>query len=271
MQGKILNHPTSSTCPICHIGTLIEGQEQEYLLCTHCKTEVAVNMAPRPASDYEVVEWYGPRWEFDVVAGFIKDGNRVLELGCGEGHFSRTILDKDIQYQGVDFNCAAIMTAKNQVNQTSHRYLTDLERASTPSDTLCAFHVMEHIPEPIHFLRDLLNKNQINRIFFSVPNPHRATVRMALREKWDYPPHHLYRFSESGLREMMRTLGFKVILVACEPMRNDEFMEIAEHRIPQWMPHRRATIGALHRCFSKIPQKYRPRLGQAMLMAFVRA
>lgn len=162
------------------------------------------------------------------------------------------------------------MTAKNQVDQESHNYMSDLDLAKTPSDTLCAFHVIEHIPEPINFLRALLNKNQINRIFFSVPNPYRATVRMALREKWDYPPHHLYRFSESGLREMMRTLGFKTILVECEPMRNDEFKEIAEHRMPHWMPHRAKLIDSLHRWFSKTPQRWRPRLGQAMLMAFVR-
>ncbi len=269
MQGKNLKHPTFSTCPICHIGTLIEGLDPEYLLCNHCQTEIAINMEPRPAADYEVVEWYGSRWEFDIVASLIKDGNRVLELGCGEGHFSRKILEKNIQYQGVDFNCAAIMTARSQVDQSSHKYLTNLELASTPSDTLCAFHVIEHIPEPINFLRELLKKNQIKRIFFSVPNPNRATVRMDLREKWDYPPHHLYRFTESGLREMMRTLGFKEIFTDCEPMRNDEFMEIAEHRTPKWIPSRMKIIRSLHRWFSKIPHKYRPRLGQAMLMAFV--
>lgn len=261
----------ATTCPVCSTGQLLAGADKQYWRCNHCGTEVARCLTPRPAEEYDLIEWYGHRWEFDLVAAAIPDGSRVLELGCGEGYFCKALLSKSVTYQGVDFNKEAILSAQAKIHKAGTTFLSRLEDAIAPSDTLCAFHVIEHIAQPQTVLRELIHKHQISKMYISVPSPIRATVRAAVREHWDHPPHHLYRFSERGLREMMERLGFRRTMTAFEPLRCEEVSAIAQARLPSWLPRRQACTQTLTRWLGRIPASQRPRLGQAMLMSFEKA
>lgn len=262
------NREDVRTCHICQGGSLSNATDPEYERCDCCGTEIAVDMNPRPAEEYETVEWYGDRWEFDVVAGLINSDNQVLELGCGEGHFSRKLLGRGIRYEGVDFNPKALAVAQKAVRLESHRYLNDITSSGTKFDVLCAFHVVEHIPYPAAFFEKLLIEKGINQVYFSVPNPGRLMVKLGIREQWDFPPHHLYRFSEAGLSRMMSRIGFKTVFTLREPLRDEEFSEIIMRMTPSWMPIRDRMIHKLIRLFQKVPANRRPKMGQAMLMAF---
>lgn len=257
-------------CPVCAKGPLMPGSDPTYWRCGHCRTEVACNLNPRPAVEYQSIEWYGHRWEFDLVASAIPHGSRILEIGCGEGHFARALHNKSVFYQGVDFNDKALRAAAASVHREDFDFLPTLDAAHPPSDILCAFHVIEHIPRPSEALHSLLQQHQVRKVFMSVPNPGRATVKASARESWDYPPHHLYRFSEQGLQEMMESLGFEKCSAAFEPLRGEELAAIAQARIPAWLPHRTKCIRALERALHRIPATKRPRLGQAMLLSFER-
>lgn len=255
-------------CPVCARGQLLPSPDLLYWQCDRCNTEVARDLNPRPAADYHAVEWYGHRWEFDLVSAAIPEGSRILELGCGEGYFASALRGKRVSYQGVDFNEKALRVAASRALRDGFDFAATLDTTRSPSDILCAFHVVEHIPQPREVLRSLLHEHQISTVFMSVPSPKRATVKASVREEWDYPPHHLYRFSEQGLEEMMDALGFRKCLAAFEPLRGGELAAIARAYIPSWLPHRGKGIRALERVLDRIPTAKRPRLGQAMLLGF---
>lgn len=260
----------NSLCPICGSGALRAGPDIQYFQCVNCKSEVAKSLTPRPASEYELIEWYGPRWEFDFVARQIAEGASIIEIGCGEGFFSKALGQKKIRYQGVDFNSKAIETAKMNAARSGVDFYTRQDDASSSADVLCAFHVIEHLPSLRQTLAELIVKYQVKTIYASAPNPVRATVRASLREEWDNPPHHLYRFSEKGMRKLFEDLGFERTVLAYEPLRDEEIFAIANAKIPNWLPHKRKLLRLIPRLAGKIPAHRRPGWGQAMLMGFAK-
>lgn len=262
--------PRNSLCPICESGALHAGPDIQYFQCVNCESEVAKSLTPRPASEYELIEWYGPRWEFDLVAQQIAEGTSIIEIGCGEGFFSKALNHKNIRYQGIDFNLQAIETAKRTAARSGINFYTCQDDALGSAEVLCAFHVIEHLPSLRQTLVELITKYQVKTIYVSVPNPVRATVRASLREAWDNPPHHLYRFSEKGMRKLFEDLGFERTMLAYEPLRDEEIFTVANAKIPNWLPHRRKLLRLIPSLADRIPSHRRPGWGQAMLMGFVK-
>ena len=58
------------------------------------------------------------RPDFDVIAGWIKPGHRVLDLGCGDGTLLRHLIDtRGVQAWGVEIDDANILAAiRNGIN-----------------------------------------------------------------------------------------------------------------------------------------------------------
>ena len=58
----------------------------------------------------------GERIEEETIIDLIKikPGIKILDLGCGEGRWAKTLEDKDIKYIGVDFSKELIAKAKNR-------------------------------------------------------------------------------------------------------------------------------------------------------------
>jgi hypothetical protein len=52
----------------------------------------------------------------------------------------------------------------------------------------------------------------------SVPNPERLTLRWC-REEWDYPPHHLTRWTPRAIHNVLRSQGFRIYELHGEPLR----------------------------------------------------
>jgi len=79
------------------------------------------------------------------------------------------------------------------------------------------FHLLEHLPDPFRFLticRSVMSHDGI--LILSVPNERRLFLKIG-REWWDKPPHHLTRFSETGLRRLLERTGFEVAASRFQP------------------------------------------------------
>ncbi len=189
--------------------------------CPECHSEFADPMKSAPPDWYSYMgEYYGWRWEF---AEFLKDiktllhTGKVLEVGCGEG----IVLNKLKRYDtiGLDFNNNAIEKAKAKGLKVYPMTVEEFSRQFPliRFKAVAFFHVLEHIESPQDFLRNIkgfLDKDGL--IFLSVPNPNR--IRLVLsREDWDYPPHHLLRFSVNGLLKLLDRGGFKILKIKEQP------------------------------------------------------
>jgi SAM-dependent methyltransferase len=92
------------------------------------------------------------RPEFEYVAESVQPGGRVLDVGCGEGGLAQHL--PQAIYVGLDPNSSITGAAPDVRNETAAAHA-----ASHPEeyDVVCAFHVIEHVADPLWFTADLMN------------------------------------------------------------------------------------------------------------------
>lgn len=75
----------------------------------------------------------------------ISNDDRVLEVGCGQGHLTRAIAARGIDIVGVDANPQAPEVAGSDL--VSHMYAENLDFEDETFDVVISVHALEHIPE----------------------------------------------------------------------------------------------------------------------------
>jgi SAM-dependent methyltransferase len=195
--------------------------------CADCGTQSCDPMKAAPPDWYpHIGEYYGWRWEFDC---FLEDVGRlmrnhgpirVLEIGCGEGIVLDRLRSIADEVWGLEFNRAAAQTGSAKglriieatIEEFSSRY------SGESFDAVAFFQVLEHVEDPLAFLRIVRHLlRQTGRIYLSVPNPDRYQLSI-YRESWDYPPHHLSRFTKDGLQRLLGRAGFDTLKIVPRPM-----------------------------------------------------
>ena len=195
--------------------------------------------------------YYSPwKWEFDWVKARLAAGAAVLDVGCGSGDFLAHVAPKVRRAAGLEYSLPAVAAARARGLEVLEGGLA--ERAADfegSCDAVCAFHVLEHAPDPVSFLglmRRCLRPGGF--VFLSVPNRFRSG-RLSF-EPLDCPPHHLTRWSPAALEAFVRRAGLAVVETASEPVdvaipreRLRERVRAAAEKIPgagrvlgKWLP-----------------------------------
>jgi 2-polyprenyl-3-methyl-5-hydroxy-6-metoxy-1,4-benzoquinol methylase len=169
----------------------------------------------------ERFDWYYmPRkWEHDIALGDILEGDRVLEVGSGRGHFVdrvRSAVSRDVL--GIEMNSSAVREAKARGSPVRIATLSDLIGEHDASfDVVCSFQVLEHLSDPHAFLRDSVRLLRPGgRLLVGVPN-----ADSFIKDQWnplDMPPHHVTRWSRSALVQIARIWGLEVRRIELEPL-----------------------------------------------------
>lgn len=103
-------------------------------------------------------EWNASRFSARAnqikIAKQIKNGDRVLDVGCGNGVFYPVLADKSINYVGMDISKKLLALARKKAlknkGKTKAKFIkgsiTKLLFKDNQFDWVCAFAVMHHIP-----------------------------------------------------------------------------------------------------------------------------
>ena len=145
--------------------------------------------------------------------------NRLrLDVGCGSGDFLAGIAPWVRRAVGLDWSPAAVALSRARGLDVVEGDLS--ARAALfdgAFDAVCAFHVLEHLPDPVPFLGQLRRcLRSGGSLYLSVPNRMRSgTARL---EPLDCPPHHLTRWTPSSLGRYVERGGLRVAELATEPV-----------------------------------------------------
>lgn len=121
----------------------------------------------------------------------IKKGNIVLDLGCGTGYGTNTLVGKNVDIHAIDINSEAIKYAIKKYSKKIKFYVRDAELLVFKDnyfDAICCFEVIEHVKNPEILLREVKRVLNVNGIFvISTPNriicsPEKIENRYHLRE-----------------------------------------------------------------------------------------
>lgn len=161
----------------------------------------------------ETYQYYSSRryaYELQTVEPFVRARGRHLDIGCSIGGFIEAAAKFGWVSDGVEMNEASAAIAIERGHAVKHAMFTaDLFEAETFSMVSC-LDIMEHLPDPRRFVRDVRMVLQDGGLFF-IQIPNGASLSGLLR--WDEDPLyngliHFNYFTPHTLTTFMASEGF---------------------------------------------------------------
>jgi SAM-dependent methyltransferase len=172
----------------------------------------------------EALDWYyqDQKWEHVKALELIRAGECVLEIGCGQGSFLADIKNKyGGQPVGLELNQHAVDVAQSRglkvFNKDINSYVSENVEYF---DVVCLFQVLEHIAQPVEFLRQALRGLKVGgRLIICVPN-NDALINSDKENPLNLPPHHMGLWNKQSLYFLSKVLPIKVDFVQQEPLQS---------------------------------------------------
>ncbi len=137
-------------------------------------------------------------------------GGLIVDIGCGNGEFLRALCDVQPDCRGLGID-PALDHSKEELDGrlalVRSEFSSDL-LMEQPTLVVCR-HVLEHIPEPVAFLRCINNALTAYgscHCFFEVPD---LSWIVENRAFWDFCYEHCNYFTSGSLSETLRRAGFE--------------------------------------------------------------
>lgn len=187
------------------------------------------------------------RWEFRVVRQRVARGDKVLDIGCGEGAFLAS-LHSSVRRTGIDHSQPALkelIDTAPAVEALAEGALEHATRRPHEYDVVTAFQILEHVEQPRELLRAARRLvHSEGSVYVSVPHLDRSG--RAAFEALDHPPHHLTRWRLEQLEVAAEAEDLIVASSWLEPpdvsLRLATLSQEAEERVGR-LPPRMRSLG----------------------------
>lgn len=168
-------------------------------------------------SRHDTLHYYEEdKWEFGEALKELNKEASVIEMGCGSGSFLRKIRPLVSEVCGIESNEDALLVAR-EAGLNVLKSGGDISKLKTRFDYAFCFHVLEHVSNPVEFLKGLsLLVKPGGKIGISVPNQD-GPVKYIDPCIQNMPPHHATRWRVRTFRFLAKQLGFKIDKIVSEP------------------------------------------------------
>lgn len=201
-------------------------------LLARCERCGLVATAERPEFDYEAGYFTGGNgggYDFDSPFAQAMDAARfgaelrrleaqglkgsLLDIGCATGRFLRQAQARGWTVAGVEVAEFARQAASDRLGVGIAGSLDELP-AGERHDVVTLHHVLEHIHDPLPFLRDSVAPRVGKRLLIEVPNFGSLASR-AYGDLWQdlRPEQHVCHFDRPTLGQLATSAGFSVVRV----------------------------------------------------------
>jgi ubiquinone/menaquinone biosynthesis C-methylase UbiE len=177
-----------------------------------------------------VRDYYEELWErlpdeleppdFSLRAAFARDsvrpGDRVLDLGCGEGNLTALLAGAGGRTLGVDVAEAALRRARRRHPQLSFELVPidgPLPLRDGTFDLVWASEVIEHVADTARWLSEIRRVLVPGgRLLLTTPNHGRLALTMHGVDRYSEPlGDHLHLYNARSLRTLLHDFGFTQI------------------------------------------------------------
>ncbi len=144
------------------------------------------------------------------LARWAQPAGRLLDYGCGTGAFARAAHRAGWDTTGIE--PFALGSSQGAAPRLLHGRLDDL-RHEPPFDLITAWHVLEHVDDPIELLGELRPfAAPGGRVLVCVPNNESWQARL-FGGSWFHldPPRHLHHFSRASLERTFTDGGWRIV------------------------------------------------------------
>ena len=153
-------------------------------------------------------------------------GTRLLEVGCAYGFFLEAAQRAGFQVMGIEFSQVAAQFARERLGLEVHH--GELERSpllNNTFDIVCFWDVIEHVANPIEFLRAVRYVTVPGGlVFFSCPCFDSLPARLFHSRWWTLrPEQHLSHFTEDTLKRLLSEADLQVVRIIRNPFSQANF------------------------------------------------
>jgi SAM-dependent methyltransferase len=163
------------------------------------------------------------RADYSRAAAMVKPEARVLDIGCGAAAFAPYV--PHATYVGLDDNYPAAGAAVDIRNESLAAHAA---AHVEEYDAVCAFHVIEHVPNPAQFVFDSQRCLKPGGYLILATPKFPSTLNDIPNFVFNAPPHHLTWWNEQALRTLAESVGLQVQSLEGLPLG-------AHHRLGHWM------------------------------------
>lgn len=162
------------------------------------------------------------KFKFELCAKYIKATDRLLDVGCGLGHFCLYGQKQGYDYTGLEPSDMLRKLAKDNLGVELLPGLIDDFQTEKPYKAITLWDVLEHVYDPMAMLKHcdrVLDKN--GYIMLQVPNHSGLTYRLKSTlcrlglKKSEFKhfgfPWHVYAFDPKSLHKMFDQLGYRIV------------------------------------------------------------
>jgi SAM-dependent methyltransferase len=139
---------------------------------------------------------------------------RLLDVGCGPGHFLNDAKAAGWKVVGLDPNPFNATFAREAYGVEVHTgTLTEAPFRSGSFDVVCMMGVVEHLPDPVGGLKDLARLVRPGGGIFLLTQNIRSWLAwlMGRRFVFTIPPEHVHYFSSATVRRLLDVTGFALV------------------------------------------------------------
>jgi 2-polyprenyl-3-methyl-5-hydroxy-6-metoxy-1,4-benzoquinol methylase len=148
-------------------------------------------------------DWDDSR-RFDSVKALLPN-KKLLDFGCGAGGFLNKSRQLAASVEGIELEL--------RVQKYWHEQITiyaNMESAGGGYDLITAFHVVEHLPDPVAILKILAAKLSKNgRMIVEVPSSDDALLTLYDSSAFQ----HLFLFNAETLRHLAKKAGLRILSI----------------------------------------------------------
>jgi SAM-dependent methyltransferase len=148
--------------------------------------------------------WHCPPW---------RGQGRYLDVGCGSGATLGVAKALGWKTSGIEVSGAAAARARRYADELHVGDALDAPFAARGFDVVSAFHVIEHVPDPVAVVRRMLGwLDDGGLVIIEVPNAGGLGARLFGRA-WSglELPRHLFHFTPETLRRLVELAGGHVV------------------------------------------------------------
>ncbi|MBU0499550.1 MAG: class I SAM-dependent methyltransferase [Gammaproteobacteria bacterium] len=164
------------------------------------------------------------RAEFREAARHIRSQQKILDVGCGNGEFSKQL--PDCHYHGLDPYAGP--EGIPQVMRMSLEELLAIEQETY--DVVTAFQVIEHTAQPRQFVEQLIRLLKPGGTIIIGAPLHPSPMTSIPNFPINAPPHHLTWWNKGSLHALASTLGLVEIETLELPFSPHESLVYWMHR-----------------------------------------
>ena len=155
--------------------------------------------------------------EYELAARWISSRDRILEIGCGSGAFSRHI--DAAAYTGLEFSPEAIRSATQRGLEVSNACIEQFADGHEGQyDVVCAFQVLEHVLTPRDFIAASARCLKTGGLLILCVPSEDSFVSLLPNNPLNLPPHHITRWTDKALKNMARLFPLELIAIEHEQL-----------------------------------------------------